>query len=116
MTTGPVKENPMTTTPLARPTDPETSHEAAEALGLDPDKLRRSQADVYWVLARHGAMTDAELIVVMNTLARQGLVAHQSHSGIRTRRAELVRRGSVVDTGKRDTMPSGRSAIIWGLA
>jgi hypothetical protein len=39
-----------------------------------------------------------------------------SESGIRSRRAELVDRGLVVDTGRRIRLESGRYAIVWGRA
>jgi hypothetical protein len=96
----------------ARTTDPETSHEAAESLG----DLPTAQAHVLWVLARYGPMTDAELIGAYRPCARAGVVGYQSDSGIRTRRAELVKRGDVIDTGKRQMLPSGRRAIVWKLA
>lgn len=39
-----------------------------------------------------------------------------SPSGARTRRAELVAQGKVVDSLKRTKLPSGRFAIVWKLA
>ncbi len=41
---------------------------------------------------------------------------HQSPSGLRTRRKELVDAGLVVDTGRRGTLRSGRLSIIWAAA
>lgn len=38
-----------------------------------------------------------------------------SESGIRTRRSELVKRGMIVDTGKRVTLDSGRQAKVWAI-
>jgi hypothetical protein len=39
-----------------------------------------------------------------------------SESGIRSRRAELVAQGLVVDTGGRVKLPSGRWATLWRRA
>jgi hypothetical protein len=44
---------------------------------------------------------------------RLDLIPRQSESGIRTRRKELVERGLVEDTGRRDILVSGRKSIIW---
>lgn len=98
--------------PIARSSDPETSHEAAESV----THVRRSQAAVLGVLAFLGPSTDNELISDYEEgIAKYGL-PQQSPSGIRTRRAELVRDGLVKDSGKRTWLPSGRRAIVWELA
>ena len=91
----------------ARTTDPYTSHLAAASLG--EDKLRESQAAVLRFIKRCGSAgcDDGKLVTSYN-----GLVP-QSPSGLRTRRAELVRRGLVRDSGRITVMPSGRKAIIW---
>jgi hypothetical protein len=89
--------------PFARLLDPATSHEAAQSVGnITP--LKRAILDALQV-----AMTDEELILtVRNT---HGNIA--SESGIRSRRAELVRDGFVEDTGSRSKTVSGRSTIVW---
>lgn len=92
----------------ARNTDPWTSHAAAES--LEPDKLRLSQEAVLRFLRRHGPMDDGKLVKTYN-----GDVP-QSPSGLRTRRAELVAKGLVVDSGDVVVMPSGRKAIIWRVS
>jgi hypothetical protein len=95
---------------LARTTDPETSHQAAEDVS---SRLRESQAAVLVVLALNGPSTDQELTAKYHQLAAAGAVPPQSESGIRSRRAELVRIGTVRDTGLRDRTRSGRRTIVW---
>lgn len=97
--------------PIARFGDPETSHQAADS--IDAPTLRDSQAAVLFVLAYNGPMTDTELIDAYLAWAEQGTLPRQSPSGIRTRRKELVTRGSVRDTGMRDVLRSGRRSIVW---
>lgn len=89
----------------ARSADPDTSHAAAASLA--PDKIRLSQHAVLRHLRRHGPMTDTEMVDSFD-----GKI-YQSPSGLRTRRKELVDRGLVIDTGKRETLESGRSATVW---
>lgn len=96
---------------LARSTDPHTSHEAAESVAA---KIRASQHAVWAVLNTIGPATDTELIQAYADVSERGhLFPPQSPSGIRTRRAELVRQGSVIDTGVRDILRSGRRSIVW---
>jgi hypothetical protein len=57
--------------------------------------------------------TDPQLIEAYRKLKR---APQASESGIRTRRAELVDKGLVADTGKRAKTPFGRQATVWGLA
>jgi hypothetical protein len=97
----------------ARLTDPETSHAAAASI----DRLTDRQGAVLRVFKRNRfAMTDVSLCSMYDVAARKGLVPAQSVSGIRTRRAELVDRGLIVDTGNRVRLASGRKAIVWALA
>lgn len=77
--------------PLARATDPETSHEAAASV---VDKLRESQRDVLRVFSQFHALTDEELIGQFGWLVAFG-GKPQSPSGIRTRRKELVVAGKI---------------------
>jgi len=67
----------------ARYADPETSWEAAES--LTSDTIRQSQEQVWGLFKVYGAMTDKELCVRAATHEIM-----QSHSGLRTRRHELV--------------------------
>lgn len=100
---------PTSTQPVARRTDPSTSHAAAASVR----DLRKSQAAVLYVLATHGGMTDDEL---QRRYAAMPQLPRQSESGVRTRRRELVDAGLVRDTGRKAPLASGRMAIVWEAA
>ena len=97
----------------ARTSDPETSRLAAQSV----TRLTEKQTAVLRLMrvARHG-MTDHGLVALYTAQAGEGRCPRQSESGIRTRRAELVARGRVVDTGTRVRLASGRSAVVWKAA
>jgi hypothetical protein len=88
----------------ARRSDPETSQAAAAS--ISSEMLRRDQEWVLDTMQFYGPMTDARLVAIFD--------GGMSPSGARTRRAELVARGLVFDTGKRETLASGRKAVVWG--
>jgi hypothetical protein len=85
----------------ARNSDPDTSHAAARSVR----HIRESQAEVLALFRAHGPMTDE--------LARTVYRGHQSPSGLRTRRSELVGRGQLVDTGRRVVGATGRRMVVW---
>lgn len=87
----------------ARTTDPQTSHDAAKSASITP--VKRAILD-----ALHTAMTDEELI---RTVRATFGPKFASESGIRSRRAELVRMGFVEDSMGRTTTESGRQSILW---
>jgi RecJ-like exonuclease len=89
---------------VARRSDPETSREAAAS--ITAERLRNSQQIILNTLRRYGPMTDEDIY--------RRTATTMSPSGARTRRAELVARGLVYDTGKRETLASGRKAVVWG--
>lgn len=89
----------------ARKTDPVTSHLAAESV----KDVTATQEYVLKALRR--SRTDVELVEAYRALRT---APRASESGIRSRRAELVRKGMVVDTGRRVRLGSGRYAIVWG--
>jgi len=91
----------------ARNTDPVTSHLAAEAV----DNITKTQEYILKCLRRPRA--DVELVAAYRNMRT---APRASESGIRSRRAELVDRGLVVDTGRRIRLESGRFAIVWGRA
>jgi hypothetical protein len=97
---------------IARLTDPSTSHRAAESV----QNITATQAAILKLLAGF-PMTDEELIHYYNQQVRMGADSHDfpraSESGIRSRRAELVRKGLVYDTGSRARISTGRNAIVW---
>lgn len=90
--------------PAARTTDPQTSHDAAASV----KKLSETHRAILQELQT--AQTDVDLVRAIQL--RHGF-ALASESGIRSRRAELVRDGYVEDTGKRERLESGRMAIVW---
>lgn len=90
--------------PKARRSDPQTSHDAAESVS----NITATQEYVLRALKR--ARTDVQLVEAYRAMRKAPIA---SESGIRSRRAELVRKGLVVDSGKRDVLPSGRKAIVW---
>jgi len=92
----------------ARSTDPDTSHEAAERASL---KLNRNREAVMAVLRDHGPLTDPALISAYQRLAGVGHVPDQSESGIRSRRADLVRMGLARKLGK----TSDSRHTVWAL-
>ena len=89
----------------ARNTDPLTSHLAGASVG-DVTKTQE-----YILRALRRSRTDVELVEAYHSLKT---APRASESGIRSRRAELVRKGLVVDTGRRVRLDSGRYAIVWG--
>jgi hypothetical protein len=93
--------------PYARKTDPGTSHLAARSV----QNITKTQQAILDLL-RDG-MNDEALINVYTGLAKGGYVPAASESGIRSRRAELVKQGLVVDTGERSKMTTGRLAAVW---
>jgi hypothetical protein len=96
--------------PHARTTDPITSHAAANS--ISNGQLAATQILVVSCFAG-GPLADFELVKMFQEL----YPATASESGIRTRRAELVALGVLVDTGFKVKMPlSKRLAIVWGLA
>jgi len=91
----------------ARHTDPSTSHEAAMTVG----RITETQEFILKALKRPA--TDVDLL---ERYRNYKTAPYASESGIRSRRAELVKQGLVVDTGKRARLASGRNAIVWKVA
>lgn len=92
--------------PRARNTDPVTSDLAAESV--------RNVTETQWFILRclKRPRPDHELIEAYRAYKT---APYASESGIRSRRAELVERGMVRDSGKRITTRTGRKAIVWEL-
>lgn len=96
--------------PTARLTDPHTSHEAAASVR----NITQTQTAILLLLLSSPS-TDEELIRQYQNDSPL-VCPPASESGIRSRRAELVRMGKVIDTGRRAKLTSGRNAIVWGAA
>lgn len=86
----------------ARRNDRKTSHDAAASVS----NISATQQIVWDAFAQYGAMADAALVLLLTGTPL-------SPSGIRTRRAELVALGKLVDSGKTTTLPSGRQSTVW---
>lgn len=99
--------NTTTLTPKARRTDPATSH--AAALSVNRTRLPHVQRTIVSLLTLNGPQTDEELAYLWGEFVSAPI----SSSGLRTRRAELVERGLVRDSGERRKIASGRTAIVW---
>lgn len=96
----------------ARRSDPETSHAAASSISRRQISL--AQADLLRLFSRGDLkLTDAELADLHKVAVIQLRLHHQSPSGLRTRRRELVDLGYLKDSGDRRKLPSGRLAIVW---
>ena len=95
-----------------RKTDPDTSRDAA--LSVTEETVTMTQKRILEKL--QVAMTDSELIGLFNLDREYGNANFVSDSGIRSRRAELVAKGLVVDSGLRVKLFSGRYAIMWKVA
>ena len=95
-------------TPLARLSDPDSSHAAARSV----TGLRDKQRAVLDALVACGGLATDEQIAVR--YVRDGYPP-QSDSGLRTRRAELVRAGLVKDSGVRAKLRTGRKAVLWAV-
>ena len=100
---------PKTPPPVARSTDPVTSHDAAAGLAGISDR----QALVLEVLRTCGPLTDQELARIYAGRVNSHGYIGQSDSGLRTRRRELVDAGFVYDTGTKRPTVGGDQAIVW---
>lgn len=96
----------------ARTTDPATSHEAAASVSGVTDKRHACLLAVQAI----APCTDEDLWAYYSSTAAQRGWPMQSPSGLRTRRAELVRDGSLRDSGMRSRTPAGRRCIVWERA
>lgn len=98
--------------PRYRKTDPVTSRLAAES--VTEETITATQKAILYKL--ECPMTDYQLVQVLRVDMEMGEQPYVSESGIRSRRAELVEKSLVHDTGLRTKMPSGRYAIVWATS
>ncbi len=96
---------------LARASDPDTSSAAARSI---VPTMSTRRADVLRVFGAAGPCTHDRLVDAYEERMRRGDVIGQADSGIRSRLKELVPE-YVVDSTERETLPSGRKAIVWKL-
>jgi hypothetical protein len=94
--------------PVARNTDPTTSHEAAQSV------YRPSQTAIAVFFALYGkTLTDEQLAAQFETHAREGLHSFASPQSIRSRRSELTEAGIVEWSGEYGTTVFGRRCRVW---
>lgn len=94
----------------ARRTDGKTSRDAAVSV-TDTEKVRD------WIMhlfREFGEMHD-EYLVENYTNGSVHQRPRASDSGIRSRRAELVRLGKLRDSGERGLTASGRKSVVWEI-
>jgi hypothetical protein len=91
---------------VARTGDPSTSWDAARSV----DRIRESQSIVLSVLRTFGPATDSDVYRIL-TAGDYG--RPWTPSGARSRRSELVAMGLVMDSGRRERLPTGRMSIVW---
>ena len=93
-----------------------TSGTRTSARSKSRPKRTLRQTAVYYVLLTFGPLSDAALVERYGTLrsyiGSQFRALDQSPSGLRSRRAELVRGGYVEADGE-VRLPSGRKATVW---
>lgn len=96
---------------LARSSDPDTSHEAANS--LPPVVLRLIWERVLTLFFFNGPMRDE----ILTNRYRVMYDPDVAHSTVRTRRHELEALGLLRNTGAREEMVlSGRGSIVWDFA
>lgn len=92
-----------TTGPLARTTDPDTSHEAAAKV------LPGMEAEIWGiVLASAEGMTDDELCA-------HPLMREHHPPTVKTARSRLTKAGLVHDTGERRINARNRKMVVWAV-
>ena len=94
-----------------RRTDPQTSRDAAATVNIT-----KGQQIVLAEFRLYRTMTDEQLIDALAVRAASCPEARLSDSGARSRRAELVAKGLLVDSGDRLKTRAGRATIVWALA
>lgn len=98
----------------ARRSDPDTSRMAADSI----DDLSERHAGVLFCLYEIGEATDGEIARRYPGLVERfpEVYVPQTEQSLRSRRAELVAAGHVVDTGRRGVSEHGRPCAIWAAA
>lgn len=102
-------QSSMFDVPRSRWSDPETSRQAAESVSLS--KVSKVQEMILAALIR--PMTDEQLVDRVHELWPERRVSPQS---IRSRRAELVRKGLVEASPQVRSTKFGRSSVVWKLS
>jgi hypothetical protein len=102
---------------LARTTDPSTSFLAA--IGLEPTNILRMRAAILhlvWTASDNDyERTDEGIAERYEALWRERNWPSPSPSGLRTRRAELVDDGWLINSGRKTIIHTGNPAIVWDI-
>jgi hypothetical protein len=91
----------------ARSTDPETSHESAEA--FTEQRLTEIQTAVFELFTVRRRLTDEEIEDALS-------VKYPAFSTLRKRRTDLVQMGLIRDSGERRFNRNRRRMIVWEIA
>lgn len=103
----------MSTTPKARHSDPQTSHEAASKVS----NVEQVRTAIYVILsANPEGLTDSQIQRLYDKARPELRWPIASDSGLRSRRSELVEEGRVAHSGKYGVTESGRKTIIWKVS
>ncbi|GAA1768449.1 hypothetical protein [Agromyces humatus] len=101
--------------PIARPRDPETSWEAADAQTTTRRQL--VQAAIVTLINNHGPLSDERLVDLYEAHRfMHPSVPEATPQSIRTRRNELVVEGKVRAASQRGRTRTGSSCQLWTLA
>lgn len=104
----------MVTPADVRMTDPPTSHEARDS--ISEDSINLLQRNILALFA-YGPMADYRLIEKYNINVHVSGWPHATDQSIRSRRAELVKKGYLVASIDSDVMPvTGRRTTKWKYA
>lgn len=102
----PMAEIKVSAREIVRRNDPGTSWESA--WGVASEKRQRLFRGIYKLLSVLGPQTDDE---ILDHYEKSG--APFSESGLRTRRAELVKAGWIRDSGNKRASRHGGPSIVW---
>lgn len=92
----------------ARKSDPATSWSAADSV----QHLTQTRAGILEILRDYGPKTDEEIQAIYRARVIAGMVPNASPSGLRSRRAELVKLGLAAKSGI-GTTQAGNACTIW---
>lgn len=104
--------NPHAIAPLARSTDPQTSHDAATS---NRQARQEQKTAILWLLANVGPMTDHELTWQYKRYRAQKNWPATRDDSVRKRRAELKNEGRVENSGKVSGFNGSAPSIVWAV-
>lgn len=106
---------PAERSPLARFSDPDTSHDAGNS--QTAEVLNARQVAVLAALHRYGPMTDEQIIARLDAMrVLDDSIPNSTAQAFRTARKALQSAGRIVDSQRREHTAAGRTAIVWELS